>query len=262
MSTIVVGDCAPENLLEVWDADAARESEFEFVVAKALTCIYPNYHCFPFAGSFKLEDNVSRPDIAMVAKDMSHWFVIEVELISHSLDAHVLPQIRAFRYGEPQADCISILSRELQLDRDQIRTFLMGVPRTVAVIANKRHRDWEISFRSLEVQLLTVSAFNSPAGIQAVEVDGRLIAQQEHIGFGYYMATDRSLRFHRGVGLPDGAIMVDDFLGAGSMWTVTRDTSYAWVTRNQGTPDIANGSLVQMIRAFGGRFLIKQSPGY
>ncbi|WP_144378982.1 hypothetical protein [Mesorhizobium amorphae] len=110
--------------------------------------------------------------------------------------------------------------------------------------------------------MLTVSAFNSPAGIQAVEVDGRLIAQEEHIGFGHYTATDRSLRFHRGVGLPDGAIMVDDFSGAGSMWTVTRDASYAWVTRNQGTPDILNGSLIQMVRAYGGRFLIKQSPGY
>lgn len=262
MSTIVVGDCATENIFEIWDADAARESEFEFIVAKALICIYPNYHCFPFAGSFKLEDNVSRPDIAMVAKDMSHWFVIEVEIISHSLDAHVLPQIRAFRYGEPQSDCVGILSRELRMDPGQVETFLLSVPRTVAVIANKRHRDWEISFRSLEVQLLTVSAFSSPAGVQAVEVDGRLIAQQEHIGFGYYAATDRSLRFHRGVNLPDGAIMIDEFSGAGSMWTVTRDASYAWVTRNKGTPDILNGSLIQMVRAYGGRFSIKQPPGY
>jgi hypothetical protein len=262
MTTILVGECAKNNLFEIWDADATRETEFEFIVAKALMCIYPTYHCFPFGGTFKLEDNISRPDIALVAKDMSHWFVIEVELISHSLDGHVLPQIRTFRYGEPQPDCISVLSRELSMDRSQIKTFLLTVPRTVAVIANKRHRDWEIALRSLEVQLLTVSAFNSPAGVQAVEVDGRLIAQQEHLGFGIYVATDRSLRFHQGVQLPDGEIMVDDFSDAGSIWTVTRDTSFAWVTKNQGTPDLVNGSYVQMIRVFGGRFSIKRSPGY
>lgn len=261
MSTILIGDCAANNLFEIWDADAARETEFELIVAKALMCIYPTYHCFPFSGTFKLEDNVSRPDIALVAKDMSHWFVIEVELISHSLEGHVLPQIRTFRYGEPQPDCISVLARELKMDRSQIKTFVMTVPRTVAVIANKRHRDWEIALRSLDAQLLTVSAFNSPAGTQAVEVDGRLVAQQEHVGFGQYVATDRSLRFHYGVSLPDGEIMVDDFAGAGSIWTVTRDTSFAWVTKNRGTPDLVHGSYVQIVRVFGGRFSIKRPPG-
>jgi hypothetical protein len=64
------------------------------------------------------------------------------------------------------------------------------------------------------------------------------------------------------VQLPDGEIMVDHFSDAGSIWTVTRDTSFAWVTKNQGTPDLANGCYVQMIRIFGGRFSIKRSPGY
>jgi hypothetical protein len=112
------------------------------------------------------------------------------------------------------------------------------------------------------VQLLTVSAFSSPTGVQAVEVDGQLIAQQEHLGFGLYIATDGSLRFHHQVQLPNGEIMVDDFSGAGGIWTVTRDTSFAWVRKNQGTPDLVNGCYVQMIRAFGGRFAIKRSPGY
>lgn len=147
MTTILVGDCKTPNLFELWDPDAALETEFELVVAKALMCIYPGYHCFPFGGTFRLEDNVSRPDIALVAKDLSHWFVIEVELVSHSLEGHVLPQIRTFRFGEPQRDCISVLTTALSMDSSQIQTFLMTVPRTVAVIANKRHRDWEISLR-------------------------------------------------------------------------------------------------------------------
>src|SRR5580658_2270176 len=165
MTAILVGDCVENNLFEIWDADAARETEFELIVAKALMCIYPDHSCFPFGGTFKLEDNVSRPDLALVAKDLSHWFVIEIELISHSLDGHVLPQVRTFRYGEPQRDCISVLSKALSLDRFQSEQIVQSVPRTVAVIANKRHRDWEIALRSLEVQLLTVSAFNAPSGL-------------------------------------------------------------------------------------------------
>jgi hypothetical protein len=260
MTTILVGECSPSNLYEQWDPDAALETEFELIVAKALICIYPGYHCFPFGGTFKLEDNISRPDIALVAKDLSHWFVVEVELISHSLDGHVLPQIRTFRYGDPQPDCISVLAKALSMDRSQMQTFLMTVPRTVAVIANKRHSDWEVSLRSLQVQLLTVSAFISPAGIQAVEVDGKLIAKQEHIAFGQYFATDRALRFHQGVHIPNGEIMIDSFDGSGSIWTVTRDSAWAWATKKQGMPDIENGTFVQMIRAFGGRLSMRRSP--
>lgn len=261
MTTILVGECDKLNLFEAWDADAALETEFEYIVAKALMCIYPSYQCITFGGTFKLEDNIHRPDLALIAKDLSHWFVIEVELVSHSLDGHVLPQVRTFRYGEPQPDCISVLAKALSLDRAQIKTFLLTVPRCVAVIANRRHRDWEIALRSLEVQLLTVSAFNSPAGIQAVEVDGKLIAQQEHLGFGEYVATDRAVRFHSAVRLPDGEIMVDDFKGIGSTWTVRRDGVAAWLTKKRGTPDIVNGSWVQIMQAFGGRFSIRRSPG-
>jgi hypothetical protein len=259
MSTILVGECAKENLFEIWDADAALETEFELIVAKALMCIYPNHHCFPFGGTFKLEDNVSRPDLALVAKDLSHWFVIEVEIISHSLDGHVLPQVRTFRYGEPQSDCISVLSKALSLDRFQAEQILHSVPRTVAVIANKRHRDWEIALRSLEVQMLTVSAFNSQSGLQAVEVDGRLLAKQEHIGFGQYVATDQAIRLHHGVRLPDGEIMVDDLAGAGSTWIVRRDGELLWLSKKRGTPDISNGSWVQIVKVFGGRFALRPS---
>jgi hypothetical protein len=260
MTTMLVGECDPANLFELWDPDAPLEAEFELIVAKALMCIYPSYHCFPFGGTFKLEDNVSRPDIALVAKDLSHWFVIEVELVSHSLDKHVLPQIRTFRYGEPQTDCLSVLTNALKMERRQIQTFLLTVPRTVAVIANKRHRDWEISLRSLQVQLLTVLAYHSTSGVQAIEVDGKLVAPQEHIAFGEYFATDRCLRFHKDVRIPDGDIMIDSFDGAGSMWMVTRDGTFAWLTKKRGVPDIVNGSIVQIIRAFGGRFSMRRPP--
>ena len=154
-----------------------------------------------------------------------------------------------------------MLAKALSRDGSQIQTLLMAVPRSVVVIANKRHRDWEIALRSLQVQLLAVSAFNSSAGLQAVEIDGKLIARKEHLGFGQYFATDRALRFHRAIQLPDGEIMIDNFDGSGSMWTVTRDGTSAWVTKNLGLPDIANGAFIQMIRVFGGRFSIRQSLG-
>ena len=100
------------------------------------------------------------------------------------------------------------------------------------------------------------------SGLCVVEVDGRLFAQQEHLGFGVYSAVDFALMFHKGIPLPEGEVMIDDFTGAGSIWTVRRDAASIWVTKNHGTPDLSNGCYVQMIKQFGGRFLIKPSPGY
>ncbi|MDB5606781.1 MAG: hypothetical protein JWP25_3681 [Bradyrhizobium sp.] len=259
MSTIVFGECSEQNLFQRWDADAANEMEFEYVVAKALMCVYPDYQCIVFGGSLKLDNVISKPDLALIAKDLSHWFVIEVELTSHSLANHVLPQVRAFQYGEAQPDCVTILAREIGLPANQIQTFLKVVPRSVAVVANKHNRDWAIALESLQVQFLTVSAFKSSTGVEAVEVDGRLAVLKEHLGFGVFSATDRSLRFANTGKLLDGEIMVDDTDGVGSMWTVLNEGIYTWVTKNAGIPDFQNGSLIQLVRDFRGRLSVRRS---
>jgi hypothetical protein len=122
MRTMLLGECAEGNIFRLWDPDASLETEFEMVAVRALSCIYPNYHCFVFTGSFRYDDRVYRPDLALVAKDSSHWFVIEVELTSHSFENHVLPQVRAFQYGEFQPDCATILARELGIDERRAAT--------------------------------------------------------------------------------------------------------------------------------------------
>lgn len=259
VSTLLVGECKPNHLFHIWDADAASEAEFEGIVARALGCIYQNYTVIVFGGSFRYEGYVSKPDLALIAKDYSHWFIVEVELVSHSLYGHVLPQVRAFQYGDAQSDCVSILVRETGQSKVQIETFLKVVPRSVAVVANRRHRDWEIALGSHQIQLLSVSAFTSPSGIEAIEVDGRLEVRLEHLGFGRFSATDRAIRFPRSVLLPDGEVMIDDPSGASASWFVTRDGNFAWVVKRVGHPDYSHGSYLQLTRAVGGTLSIRPS---
>src|ERR1700730_17442443 len=102
MRTIMVGDCHVDRVYRQSDPDAPSESEFEFCVARALSCVYPDFRCVVFNGSFRYDDRTYRPDLALVANDFSHWFLIEVELVSHSFEGHVLPQVQAFRYGTPE----------------------------------------------------------------------------------------------------------------------------------------------------------------
>ena len=151
MRTILFGDCAAEQLYQMSDPDAPSESELEYKTVKVLSCVYPDFYCVLFGGGFKYDNRLCRPDLALVARDFSHWFIIEVELVSHSFDGHVLPQAKAFRYGAPQADCVNILARELDISTEQSRTLVEHVPRSIAVVANKPERHWEIALRSHEI---------------------------------------------------------------------------------------------------------------
>lgn len=257
MTTLVVGDCAEENVFQIWDADAASEAEFEYIVASTLMCVYSSYRCFPFTGTFHLDGDGYRPDLALVAKDFSHWFIIEVELTSHSFEHHVLPQVRAFRYGAPQADCLGMLARALAITPAQAETMIKTVPRSVAVIANRHDHDWSVALRSHHIQFLSGTVYRSAAGKTAVELSGQLQVLRENLGFGIYSATYRTLRFPRTVRLPDGQIQIDDPDGGVGIWVVTRDNDYAWITKGRGTPAIDDGSYCQLILTAGGRISLR-----
>lgn len=261
MKTIFVGPCTSDHTFELRDPDGMNEAEFEYKVAGALSCMFPAYHkCFPFSGTFKFYDEYHKPDLALVAHDLSHWFVIEVELSSHSFNDHVLPQVRALRWGDAQDDCIAGLERATGYSRDQIRTLLRVVPKTVGVIANKHIRDWEVGLSSLDVQFLSAQIFNSHSGVEAVEISGQLQSFQENLGFGKYSAIDSTLQFPKTVRLPDGEIQISDPDGGVGSWTVTRDERFAWVQKVTGTPDLADRHLYQLIRAMSGRIVMRRPP--
>jgi hypothetical protein len=256
--TILIGPCVPERSFALMDPDAPTETEFECVVGKALSCVYDGYRCVVFGGGFRYDDRVYRPDLALVANDYSHWYVIEVELVSHSFDRHVLPQVRALRYGTPEPDCISILARELRVAPEQARTLIDLVPRSVAVIANRRDHHWEVALSALTTQLLTVSVFRSGTKEEAIELDGALEVVAASVGFGIYSATDRSLRFPRMAALPLGKVQIDDPTGAPALWTVTSSSDGIWVTKDLGSPDLDDGSYVQIIRTQDKRLVLRR----
>lgn len=257
LKTMMLDGCDPDAVYRLKDPDASYESEIEAASIKILSCLYPTYTCVVFGGGFEYDGRVSRPDLALIARDYSHWFIIEVELISHSLTGHVLPQVTAFQYGAPQADCATILSSAVRITRSQAETLVEHVPRSVVVIANRHDSIWETSLAAHGIQFGVVSVFMARGGTEAIEWDGALTVVETSLGFGPYMAVDRSLRFPSQVDLPNGLIQISDATGAPGTWVVTRDNRFAWITKERGTPAIANGTFVQLRRSYDGSISIK-----
>jgi len=260
MKLLLVGDGQSGEALRLSDPDSVSEAEFEHAVVEAFSRAYPQYACFLFGGTFvHPECGAKRPDLALVARDLTHWFVVEVEIASHSLEHHVLPQVRAFVYGEPQPDCVSSVANGLQLDRQRAGTLVRMIPRSVAVITNRRDEKWSVAIRALNAQMLVVSRFSSDSGMQAVEIEGELRAVQESLGFGKFSAVDRSVRFSPSTPLPRGVIEIVDQRGTATEWKVSSGTGALWVTKVRGTPSLADGLVLQLVRMRDGRLLLRAS---
>lgn len=258
MRAFVTGECRAENVYRGVDPAGFREIDFEAEVVKALCCLMPEYDCGSFRGSFILEGERRGADLALIHKSCSHWFVVEVELAGHSLEAHVLPQARCFRFGEPEPACVTSLCNAFpQLSVGQAEAITRHIPRYVAVVANRYDRNWEAALRALDVQLLTVTVFKGPNGCSAHEVEGRLNASVMSLGFGKYSATDRSLRFPRHCGLPLGTIQIEDPFGTRATWTVRDSGAALWITKCVGVPIFPHGAYIQICRTIEGRITMQ-----
>lgn len=262
MKKLMTGDCQQDNIFHLVDPTQFVEIDFEAEVVKALTCLMPEYLCGVFAGAFVLEGERRIADLALIHKSLSHWFVVEVELAGHSFEHHVLPQVRCFRYGEAESSCVTSLVRGFEeLERHQAESLLRYVPRYVAVVGNLPDPSWTSALLAVEVQHLTVSIYRDRNGRSAHEVEGRLIARVESLGFASYSAVDNCLRIPKGCGLPVGNVQIVDQFGNLTEWTIREDGGSLWICKDRGPALIKHQSYVQVLRGFDGRISIRESIG-
>lgn len=261
MKKLLAGECTEDNVFRLLDPTAFLEIDFEAEVVKALTCLFPDFWCGVFAGTFVLEGERRTADLALIHKSLSHWFVVEVELAGHSLDQHVLPQVRCFRYGEPDRTCVSsLLAAFPDITREQAKSLLEYIPRYVAVVGNIPSFEWTTALRAVDVQHLTVSVYRDRNGRSAHEVEGQLLARTESLGFARFSAIDNCLRINRGCGLLPGSVQIVDQFGTPALWVVRESSGALWISKERGPALLDHGSYVQIIRTFDGRISLRPSP--
>lgn len=260
MKTLLTGECHIDNIFHLIDPTSFVEIDFEAEVVKALSCLLPEYTCGVFAGAFVLEGERRSADLALIHKSLSHWFVVEVELAGHSLEHHVLPQVRCFRFGDPENSCVTSLCRGFPvLKREDAEALLRYVPRFVAVVANLHDPQWITTLGAVDAQLLTVSVYRDHQGRSAHQVEGRLNVQAKSLGFARFSAIDNSLRLPKGCGLPVGNLQVVDQFGNLGYWTSRSSDDTLWLTKDRGPALITHESYVQVIRNFEGRISLRLS---
>lgn len=253
MRIFIGNNCSSDAVFNQLDPSAFTEAEFEIQAIQALVCAYPDYHCIAFRGDFSFENQVRRSDLALVHKSFSHWFIVEVELLSHSLIGHVVPQVRCFRYGDPLSSCAELLCDAIpEVDRSRALALLQFIPHSVVVVVNRDSAEWRSCFRGLDVQMLTLSVFRRNDGQIAHKLEGSLLIVKENLGFFRYSAIDRSLRLPPTFLDLIDRVQIEDPFGSMGQWIVSRTEEAVWITKEVGDPGLPDNEMLQILRIANG----------
>ena len=78
----------------------SSEQQFEEQVLRMTSQIMPNYKAAGWKPLVRdWYGHGAKPDIAIISNDFEEWYVVEVELASHSISGHVAPQLETLRNG-------------------------------------------------------------------------------------------------------------------------------------------------------------------
>ena len=156
-----------------------RESHFLGIAKAELSKILPGFSILEFS-PFIIGDEGSRrrPDLALVHRNYDMWAVVEVELENHSLEHHVVPQIRAFatgRYDESHAELLH--QRDSTLSLEKLCNLTVYQPPVVSVVVNSRlvlSKGWGVLESDYSARLTFLESFRSEDGDVIVSISGYL----------------------------------------------------------------------------------------
>ena len=149
------------------------EQEFEEIFRKYVPQIYPGCVAVPFKKTVSSDDASARADLALIQMDYLGWWVVEIERRVHSLNHHVLPQVRTLAnaaYGRHEAKYLA--SKHPELSERRIFDMIRGEQPAVLVVVDRPCDDWKPPLTELGALLAIFQIFRSERGRQLVRLNG------------------------------------------------------------------------------------------
>ena len=117
-----------------------NEKHFEDIAKGVLAELLPTFFVVDFKPLVLGEEGIRRrPDLALVDRNYRMWTVVEVELQNHSLEVHVLPQMRALATGSyDQRHAENLADNHPEIDRGRVRRLVATSYPELLVLVNSR----------------------------------------------------------------------------------------------------------------------------
>ena len=103
------------------------EQQFEEQILRVARHIMPNYKAAEWKPIVRdHRDRGAQPDLAVISNDLEDWYVVEVELATHSVRGHIAPQLETLRNGIYDRSLLPSLGRAFPDLEEQELSRLMG----------------------------------------------------------------------------------------------------------------------------------------
>lgn len=125
-----------------------HEPEIQEVITSKSSYIYPGFYYANFDVAVNSEYGTNKPDFLLVESDYRSWWVGEIELIDHSLNGHVLPQIRTFRDGTYNQIHVSYaVNKNDQIDSIRFGVLIETIRPNILVVLDRYNEEWESAIK-------------------------------------------------------------------------------------------------------------------
>lgn len=152
---------------------ALYESEFENIITSQAQYIFTEYYVCPFKTEVYTDEDIVKPDLALIDKKYRGWWVVEVEMSYHSFDNHILPQVLKLSRGIYGASQANYICSQLEIiDRDKAFDLMKGKQPQILVVVNKPMLDWQQALRRFDTKLCVVEIFRSDQNKHVFRVNG------------------------------------------------------------------------------------------
>jgi len=150
------------------------ESEYERIILQKASILFPAYHMVRFKTLVCDEEGSTRADLALIEKKYRDWWVVEVESGQHSLESHVLPQVKTLANASYSGEEVAqaLLSESILLDPIAIHTMLRGKSPRVLVVVNEQKAEWALALGRYNALVTVVEVFRSSRNKHVFRVNG------------------------------------------------------------------------------------------
>lgn len=208
------------------------ESDYEDKIKQYSHEIFSEFYTVRFKLDVKSDASTKKPDLILIAKDYSDWWVVEVELAGHSIE-HVLDQVDVFRTGDYNPVTITkyltrVFQEELSdvpINNDKLERLIADSPPKILVIVDSPIPEWKERLDEMDVKLCDLQVFKNTERAEAYKIGGEYPAiyfDKAHLKFAKLARNTVEVI---GGSMLSGLLAVDseviiNYKGKSSRWTV------------------------------------------
>jgi len=152
---------------------AFYEHDFENLILDRADLLFPGFFSVPFKKTIVWESESKQPDFALVDKEYRDWWIVEVELIHHSLKGHVIPQVEVFKNGTyTESHARYMATKNLSLELPRLLDLMKGDQPDVLVVVNSPAPKWVQPLKQAGAIMSVAELFRSDTNSLAVRLNG------------------------------------------------------------------------------------------